>query len=96
MTKTIANLDLCAQLHVVGSNDSFLATSEAYRYLPSIMKIGKNKKLFWNTVLLSREGFEFYEKKINCIKCQENKQTKNISSNNGVWLIKRRVHAKYV
>ena len=36
------------------------------------MKIGKNKKLFWNTVLPSREGFEFYEKR-NCMKCQEDK-----------------------
>ena len=72
MTKTIANLDLCAQLHAVGSTDSFLGTSKAYRYLPSIMKFDKNKKLFWNTVLPSREGFEFYEKR-NCIKCQEDK-----------------------
>ena len=72
MTKTIANLNLCAQLHVVGSTNSFLGTSKAYRYLPSIMKIGKNKKLFWNTVLPSREGFEFYEKR-NCMKCQEDK-----------------------
>ena len=72
MTKTIANLNLCAQLHVVGSTNSFSGTSKAYRYLPSIMKIGKNKKLIWNTVLPSREGFEFYEKR-NCMKCQENK-----------------------
>ena len=72
MTKTIANLNLCAQLHVVGSTNSFSRTSKAYRYLPSIMKIGKNKRLFWNTVLPSREGFEFYEKR-NSMKCQEDK-----------------------
>ena len=72
MTKTITNLDLCAQLHVVGSTDSFFATSKAYRYLPSIMQFNKDKKLLWNTVLPSREGFEFYEKR-NCNKCQVEK-----------------------
>ena len=72
MTKTIANLDLCAQLHVVGSTDSFLSTSKAYRYLPSIMQFNKDKKLLWNTVLPSHEGFEFYEKR-KCNKCQVDK-----------------------
>ena len=72
MTKNRANLDLCAQLHVVGSNDSFLSTSKAYQYVPSIMKFNKDKRLLWNTVLPSRVGFEFHEKR-NCVKCQEDK-----------------------
>ena len=72
LIKNRANLDLCAQLHVVGSNDSFLSTSKAYRYVPLIMKFNQDKKLLWNTVLPSRVGFEFYEKR-NCVKCQEDK-----------------------
>ena len=72
MTKTIVNLDLCTQLHVVGSTNSFVSTSKAYQYLPSIMKFNKYKKIFWNTVLPSGEGFKFYEKR-NCVKCQEDK-----------------------
>ena len=36
------------------------------------MKFNKDKKLLWNKILPSREGFEFYEKR-NCNKCQEDR-----------------------
>ena len=72
LQKSIINLDLCAQLHVAGSQKDFASTSMAYYFLPTILDFGKTNKLSLTTPLPSPVGFEYYKMQ-QCDECTSKK-----------------------
>ena len=72
LRKSILNLDLCAQLHVTGSQNDFASTGMAYYFLPTIMNFGKTNKLSLTTVLPSPVGFKYNKMRL-CDECTSKK-----------------------
>ena len=80
LRKSIHNLDLCAHLHVTGSQNNFASTGMAYYFLPTILDFGKNNKLKLTTSLPNPDGFEFHEKR-QCDACISQKRKAEFSKN---------------
>ena len=60
--KTINNLNSCARLHDKSDKDEFLSTGMAYYYVPRILNFNsKQNRLYPNSTLPLREGFEYFE-----------------------------------
>ena len=84
LTKSISNLNLCAQLHVNGSTDDFALTKKVYRLIPHNMNLEGGGNPSWDTVLPKREGWQFYEKR-ECIICGTIKKQTEYSIKQWKW-----------
>ena len=80
LQKSIHNLDLCAHLHMAGSQNDFASTGMVYYFLPSILDFGKNNKLKLTTSLPNPDGFEYHEKR-QCDACISQKRKAEFSKN---------------
>ena len=88
LRKSILNHDLCAHLHVTGSQNDFASTGMAYYFLPTILDFGKTNKLKLTTSLPNPDGYK-YNKMRQCDACISKKTRAEFSkkqwrsSNNG-------------
>ena len=80
LRKSIHNLDLCAHLHMAGSQNDFASTGMAYYFLPKILDFGKNNKLKLTTSLPNPDGYEYHEKR-QCDACISQKTKAEFSKN---------------
>ena len=71
LTKTIANLDLCAQLHIPGRADHFYCTKWIRRLIPQNMVLKNNPS--WDMVLPKRDGWNYEDPPRKCVICCDKK-----------------------